>query len=76
MSNQDIILNIAVNLGRLGRWADEKKTTRIPQFILDTQMYVDMLEIKKINSRLAPTIKEFLVVFKKFKTSNSRSGGF
>lgn len=70
MSNQDILLNIAVNLGRLGRWAHEDKTVRIPQFLNDTQVYVDMLSEKRINEKFLPTFLNFSSVFKNLKSAN------
>lgn len=71
MSNQDILLNIAVNLGRLGRWADEKKVMRIPQFLDDTQIYIDMLEGAQINKKFQPTLRSFSSMFKKLASQKN-----
>ena len=71
MSNQDILLNIAVNLGRLGRWAHAKKTVRIPQFLKDTQVYVDMINGTKINKNFLPTFIGFSSMFKKLKSEKN-----
>jgi hypothetical protein len=71
MSNQDILLNIAVNLGRLGRWADEEKIARIPQFLKDTQVYVDMLNSEKINKNFLPTFIGFSSMFKRLESEEN-----
>lgn len=44
MSPEDLTLNIAVNLGRISRWAMEGKRNRIEQFISDTDFYIAQLE--------------------------------
>ena len=59
MTSNDLILNIAVNLGRLGRWALEKKEARIKQFIQDTDFYLNELERASINPRFIPTFHFF-----------------
>ena len=58
MTPKDLILNIAVNLGRLGRWAYEGKSTRIPQFLADTQTYLDQLV--DFRPQFKPTYDRFL----------------
>lgn len=66
MTNQDLILNIAVNLGRLGRWKMEGKTERIKQFIEDSKVYLNQLDRQKINSSFFETydglIKNFNLI--------------
>lgn len=44
MTNRDLVLNIAVNLGRLGRYSYQNQPARISQFITDTQDYLDQLQ--------------------------------
>lgn len=44
MSNRELALNIAVNLGRLGRWACEGRLNRLHQFMEETERYVHQLE--------------------------------
>lgn len=61
MTAEDITLNIAVNLGRLSRWAEEDKKTRIGQFLKDTQNYLDLLE----KTNIKPEFKKTLFSFKK-----------
>jgi len=60
MSTQEIILNIAVNLGRLGRWAHEKKYKRIPKFIDDNEYYLNLLSKTQKSKKIEPTINSFL----------------
>lgn len=58
MTSRDLVLNIAVNLDRLGRWAYEGKTNRIPQFLADTQTYLD--QFREFDSRFRSTYDRFL----------------
>ena len=51
MSAEDLTLNIAVNLGRLGRWAMEGKEKRIKQFLWETDQYLEELEHASKSSR-------------------------
>lgn len=37
MTNQDLVLNIAVNLSRIGRFLLEKRTSRVQQFTAETK---------------------------------------
>lgn len=60
MNAQDLTLNIAVNLGRLGRWAMERKPNRIQQFLDETEIYIAQLEG-------APKAERFLKTFELFK---------
>lgn len=46
MSAQELALNIAVNLGRIGRWASEGRLNRLNQFLEETEKYI--LELEKI----------------------------
>lgn len=60
MNAQDLTLNIAVNLGRLSRWAAEGKTARIRQFLKETDDY--LCELAKV-----PRSDKFERTFKLFK---------
>lgn len=60
MTAQTLTLNIAVNLGRLGRFALEGRKNRILQFIEDTQIYLEQLET-------APKSPAFTKTFIRFK---------
>lgn len=59
MTNKDLILNIAVNMGRLCRFGMEKRGDRIKQFISDTQDYLDQVVEDSLNLRFSRTFKSF-----------------
>lgn len=59
MKAEQIILNIAVNLGRLSRWSIEGRTQRIKQFLKQTEDYLNQLESVEINVRFKPTLDRF-----------------
>ena len=44
MNAQELTLNIAVNLGRMGRCAYEGRRVRLEQFLKETEEYVNQLE--------------------------------
>ena len=44
MDAKEITLNIAVNLGRLCRWAMEGRKERVEQFLAQTEGYLKALE--------------------------------
>ncbi len=67
MSAQDLTLNIAVNLGRLARWAMEKKEKRVRQFLIETEDYLDKLENADKSQRFTPTFQAFKSKFKELK---------
>lgn len=60
MNAQELTLNIAVNLGRLGRWAAEGRQGRIRQFLVETEDFLRQLDE-------APKIERFLKTFESFK---------
>ena len=60
MTAEEITLNIAVNLGRIGRWAMEGKESRVKQFLTETESYLQKLE-------QAPKRERFLKTFDLFK---------
>ena len=59
MNAQEITLNIAVNLGRLGRWALEGKEARIKQFLTETEDYLNQLEEAPKKARFSKTFESF-----------------
>ncbi len=59
MDTRDLILNIAVNLGRLGRWALEGRVNRLNQFLEETQGYILQLEQMPQSLRFQRTFKIF-----------------
>lgn len=63
MTAQDLTLNIAVNLGRVSRWALENREERIKQFLEETEIYLKQLEKTKRNPRFEKT---YIAFSKKF----------
>ncbi len=73
MDATEILLNIAVNLGRIGRWATEKKHSRIEQFFSDTDWYVEKLAEAKKNNEIIPTLNFFEKNYARLKKNKSRN---
>lgn len=71
MNAQELTLNIAVNLGRLSRWAYEGKTQRVPFFLKETEDFLSQLEKAKKQSRFLPTFTFFKTEFAKLKQSKN-----
>ena len=67
MNPEDLTLNIAVNLGRISRWAIEGKRNRIDQFIADTDFYVQELEKAPKNERFNKTFNAFVKKYNNLK---------
>lgn len=59
MEAREIILNIAVNLGRLCRFAVEGRKERVEQFLAQTEEYLKDLESVPKSSRFLPTYEWF-----------------
>ena len=59
MSAQELILNIAVNLGRIGRYAYEGRRSRVEQFLNETEEYVRQLESSPIHPHFQMTFDAF-----------------
>ncbi len=59
MDAKELILNIAVNLGRLCRWAMEGRRSRVDQFLAETEEYVKALETAPKSARFLPTYEWF-----------------
>ena len=59
MNAREIILNIAVNLGRLCRWAMEGRRERVEQFLAQTEGYLKELELVPKSNRFLPTYEWF-----------------
>lgn len=71
MNAQDLTLNIAVNLGRLARWANEGKVSRIEQFLAETERYLRELEEAPKSDKLIKTVKDFRNVFEILKNKKN-----
>ncbi len=59
MDAKEITLNIAVNLGRLCRWAMEGRKARLDQFLSETEEYVKALDHAPKSDRFIPTYEWF-----------------
>ena len=71
MSTKDLTLNIAVNLGRLGRWASEGRVNRIHQFLAETEEFVSQLEHAPKSPRFSRTFAAFRKSFAELKRQES-----
>ncbi|HOW36231.1 MAG TPA: hypothetical protein PL155_07445 [Candidatus Omnitrophota bacterium] len=71
MNAEEITLNIAVNLGRLGRWAAEGKRNRIQQFLDETETYIVQLEDAPKSTQFLKTFESFKKEFSVLKTNAS-----
>lgn len=69
MNAQDLTLNIAVNLGRLGRWVADGKTGRVQQFLAETEDYLRQLEKAPPNPRFKKTLRIFKQKFVNLKNN-------
>lgn len=69
MNARELTLNIAVNLGRLGRWACEGRLNRLNQFLEETEGYINQLEKAPKSLRFQRTFDIFRENFNKFKSS-------
>ena len=69
MNAQELTLNIAVNLGRLSRWAMEGKVQRVNQFLEETENYLKQLEQSPKSSQFTPTFKKFKQRFYTLRTN-------
>lgn len=69
MNARELTLNIAVNLGRLGRWACEGKVNRLKQFLEETDIFVQELEKAPKSARFQQTFSIFRENFNNLKNS-------
>ena len=73
MNAKDLTLNIAVNLGRVSRWAMEGKKARVEQFLKETEDYLAQLESTPRNRRFEKTFLSFKIHFANLKDNSSRT---
>ena len=59
MEARELTLNIAVNLGRLSRWAMEGRKARVEQFLAQTNEYIATLDSAPKSARFLPTYEWF-----------------
>ncbi|MBU1031920.1 hypothetical protein KKE03_03305 [Patescibacteria group bacterium] len=69
MNARELTLNIAVNLGRISRWAMEGKQIRISQFLEETAGYLKELENSPRNPRFEKTYQLFKNSFSVLKNN-------
>ena len=67
MTAKELTLNIAVNLGRIGRWAYEGRRNRLEQFMKETEGFIAELEKLPKPARFQATFDAFLNVFNSLK---------
>ncbi len=67
MNASELTLNIAVNLGRIGRWACEGRVNRINQFLAETEEYISQLEQIQKPLRFSKTFDVFRKSFNELK---------
>ena len=58
-SARELTLNIAVNLGRLCRWAMEGRRSRVEQFLVETEEHINHLDAASKSARFLPTYEWF-----------------
>ncbi|MFH0764252.1 MAG: hypothetical protein V1927_04550 [Candidatus Omnitrophota bacterium] len=68
MNAQELTLNIAVNLGRIGRWASEGRINRLNQFLKETDEYIHQLEQAPKSARFQSTFEIFKKTFDELKS--------
>lgn len=69
MSTQELVLNIAVNLGRIGRYAYEGRHARVEQFLNETGEFVRQLDSAPVNPRFQKTLNYFKESFKEMESN-------
>ena len=69
MTANELTLNIAVNLGRLSRWAMEGKQARIVQFLNETEEFLIQLEKAPKSERFLPTFDFFKKEFYRLRNN-------
>lgn len=67
MNAQEIVLDIAVNLGRLSRWASEGNTKRVKQFITETDSFTKQLERVSFKDQFKSTFVGFEKILSELK---------
>lgn len=70
MNANEIVLNIAVNLARLSRWAGEGKAGRIPQFVAETDDYIKLLDGVERNEMFEKTYRSFKMNYERLKQNH------
>lgn len=69
MNAEDLTLNIAVNLGRISRFAMEGKKERVKQFLQETENYLMELENVSKSEKFDITLQHFKNKFEQLKNN-------
>lgn len=70
MNQKATILDIAMNLNRIGNWAADDfwaKRKRITTFLHQTSMYIDEIDVKSFNKSFKRTFLRFLKEYRKLE---------
>jgi hypothetical protein len=59
MEARELTLNISVNLGRLCRWSMEGRQSRVEQFLIETEEYLQALGAVSKSDKFLPTYEWF-----------------
>lgn len=73
MDAKTLTLNIAVNMGRIGRWLAQGNKSRVEQFIKETEDYIDQLEKASKAHKFKKTFNQFKKSFKNIKSQKSEN---
>lgn len=76
MNAQELILNIAVNLGRIGRWACEGRRDRLNQFLDETEAYIHQLECLPKSPRFQRTFDVFSETFNNLRSDRAKDAAW
>jgi len=76
MVPKDLVLHIAVNMGRLARFAMEGKHARINMFLAETEDHLRELEQSQFKRRFKPTLVFFKQKFETLKNSKNFNEGW
>jgi len=71
MDNKALILDIAMNLNRIGNWAADdytKKRKRISTFLEETSKFIKLLNYSSLPDRFKQTYSNFINAYSKLKT--------
>ena len=73
MDARELTLNIAVNLGRIGRWACEGRMNRMHQFLAETGEFLKQLETTPKSVRFNKTFLIFKNKFELLRNNKNRN---
>lgn len=73
MGARDLVMNISVNLGRIGRFAAQGRVNRVNQFISETDDFLIQLGHAKKTPRFKKTFLSFKRSFNILKKSPART---